>query len=261
MRPPEESVKCRVTYSSQLLRMSPGAMREKVVLVGPVAGRSTGMALLRHENDTALFTAFGIAGVEPPGEFADMVEFVRGLAPDHIVDAIGAGEPLAEVAAFRYPETRWRRFDKLRRFPGGLLVLGDAMCSFNPAYGQGMTVAMLQAQALGDCLRQGPHNLARRYFRAAAKPIGVAWQFATGGDLDLPEVEGELGLAARLMNKYVKRLQAVAGYDTDVAERFLRVVGFLDPPATLMAPKMLMRVALHRGSATTSEAPMALARS
>ncbi|MDT5017994.1 MAG: hypothetical protein QOD39_4154, partial [Mycobacterium sp.] len=138
---------------------------------------------------------------------------------------------------------------------------GDAMCSFNPIYGQGMTVAMLEAQALGQCLRRGPKDLSRRYFRAAAKPVGVAWQFATGADLNLPEVEGHRPLAMRLSNKYAERLQAVAATDIDVAEQFMRVVGLLDPPANLLRPKMLMRAALHRQRTTTTEAPVALARS
>jgi 2-polyprenyl-6-methoxyphenol hydroxylase-like FAD-dependent oxidoreductase len=101
-------------------------------------------------------------------------------------------------------------------------VLGDAICSFNPIYGQGMTVAALQAQALGDCLRSGTTDLARRYFRAAAKPIGVAWQFAVGGDLNLPEVEGHRPLAVRLSNMYVERLQTAAESDLTVAEQLTR---------------------------------------
>jgi 2-polyprenyl-6-methoxyphenol hydroxylase-like FAD-dependent oxidoreductase len=259
-RPPEEQVKVRVTYASQLLRLPPGTLREKIVLVSPVPGRTTGMALLAHEDDTWMLTVFGVAGCRPPDEFAEMVAVAAGFAPEHLVDAIRAGEPLSEVSLFGYPESRWRRYDKLRRFPGGLLVLGDAMCSFNPIYGQGMTVALLQAESLGRCLQDGPKDLARRYFRAAAKPIAVAWKFASGADLNLPEIEGNRPLSVRLTNGYANRLGAVAEYDVEVAEQFLRVVGLLDPPANLLRPKMLVRAARHRRRSAAAKAPMAMAR-
>jgi hypothetical protein len=132
----------------------------------------------------------------------------------------------------------------MRRFPSGLLVLGDAICSFNPIYGQGMTVAALQALALRQCLhRNGANGLARDYFRAAAKPIGVAWRFAVGGDLSLPEVEGPRPLSLRLVNKYVDRLQTAAESDLVVDEQFTKVVALVDPPTRLLQPKMMIRVA------------------
>jgi 2-polyprenyl-6-methoxyphenol hydroxylase-like FAD-dependent oxidoreductase len=259
-KPHEDCVKVRVTYASQLFRLPPGSLREKVVLVSPVPGRSTGVALFGYEDDTWMLTAFGIAGVEPPRELSDIVDFVGALAPPYVAEALHGGEPVGEVCRFRYPESRWRRYDKLRRFPEGLLVLGDAICSFNPVYGQGMTVAALQAQALEQCLTKGTAQLARRFFRAAAQPIGVAWQFAVGGDLALPEVEGHRPPSVKLMNKYVDRLQTAAESDLEVAEQFARVIGFLDPPTRLMRPKMLIRAARHHRPSAFPQQRMALAR-
>ena len=248
-RPTEDQVGVRVVYSSQLLRIPPDTLKELIVLVGAVPGRPTGMALFGYENNSWMFTVFGMAGREPPTEPAEMLAFAEGLAPAHVLAAIGAAEPLTEVCRFRYPESRWRRYDKMRRFPAGLLVLGDAICSFNPIYGQGMTVAALEALALQRCLRRGEDGLARRYFRAAAKPIGVAWRFAVGGDLNLPEVEGPRPLSLRLTNRYVDRLQTAAESDIDVAEQLLKITGFVDHPTRLLHPKMLIRAAttnLHR---------------
>jgi 2-polyprenyl-6-methoxyphenol hydroxylase-like FAD-dependent oxidoreductase len=253
--PSEDHVRVRLSYSSQLLRLPPGTLDELITIVGPVASRPTGMALFRYENDTWMFTVLGMVGHEPPGEFAEMVRFADGLAPRHILEAIAVGEPLVDVCRAHYRESRWRRYDKMRRFPEGLLVLGDAMCSFNPIYGQGMTVAALQAQALGECLRGGSNDLARRYFRAAAKPIGVAWQFAVGGDLNLPEVEGRRTLATRLSNRYVDRLQTVAETDMVVAEQFARVVALLDPHERLLYPRMLLRAARPRRRLQTEAQP------
>jgi hypothetical protein len=106
-----------------------------------------------------------------------------------------------------------------------------------------MTVAALQALALRQCLHRGADGLARRYFRAAAKPIGVAWRFAVGADLNLPEVEGPRPLSLRLANRYVDRLQTAAESDLVVAEQFTKVVALIDPPIRLLQPKMMIRAA------------------
>ena len=241
--PREDQVGVRLAYSSQLLRIPPGMLKELIVLVSAVPGRPTGMALFAHENNTWMFTVAGMVGREPPSEPAEMLAFVEGLAPPHVLAAVGAAEPLTEVCRFRYPESRWRRYDKMSTFPAGLLVLGDAFCSFNPIYGQGMTVAALQAQALHQCLRSGVNGLARRFFRAAAKPVGVAWKFAVGGDLLLPEVEGPRPLSTRLTNRYVDRLATAAESDIVVAEQLTKVGALLDPPSQLSRPKIIFRVA------------------
>ena len=242
-RPLEDHVGVRLVYSSQLLRLPPGMLNEKLVIVGPVPGRPTGMGLFGNENNTWMFSVFGMVGREPPDELAEMLSFVEEFAPAHVLAAIRAGEPLAEVARHRMPSSQWRRYDKMRRFPAGLLVFGDAICSFNPIYGQGMTVAALEALALQRCLRRGEDGLARRYFHATAKAVGVAWQLAAGADLSLPEVEGPRPLSVRIANKYVDRVLAAAESDIVVAEQFAKVVGLIDPPTSLFHPAVIARVA------------------
>jgi 2-polyprenyl-6-methoxyphenol hydroxylase-like FAD-dependent oxidoreductase len=242
-RPAEDELVVRLAYASQSVRIPPGMHKELIVLVGPVPGRPTGMALFTYENATWMLTVFGLVGREPPADFTGMLAFMEGFAPAHVLSALRHAEPLGEPARYRTPSNRWRRYDKMRRFPAGLLAFGDAVCSYNPIYGQGMTVAALQAMALDQCLRGGANELAQRYFRAAAKPIGLAWQLAYGGDLSLPEVEGIRPLTMRLINRYVDRVQAAAEHDVVAAERFLRVAGFLDPPASLMRPSVVLRAA------------------
>ena len=242
-RPLQDEVVMRTAYASQLLRIPPGVVKELLVIIGPIPGRPTGMALLAYENSTWLLTAIGMVGREPPADRAGMLEFIEDCAPPQVLSALRRAEPLGDVAQYRIPSSRWRRYDKVRRFPEGLLVFGDAICSFNPIYGQGMTVAALQAMVLDRCLRAGAQRLAPRYFAAAAKPIGVAWQLAAGGDLTLPEVQGRRPLSMRLTNSYVDRVLAAAETDAVIAQRFLKVVGFTNPPTSLMHPSVMLRVA------------------
>jgi 2-polyprenyl-6-methoxyphenol hydroxylase-like FAD-dependent oxidoreductase len=242
-RPVEDHVVVHLTYASQVLRMRPGALHEMVFVIGAVPGRPTGMGLAGCENDTWLFMVMGMAGQEPPYERSAMYEFAEDFTPPHVLAALRAAEPLGEVARHRVPSSQWRRYDKMRRFPDGLLVSGDAICSFNPSYGQGMTVAALEALALRDCLSRGTTDLPRRFFKAAARPIRQAWQLAAGGDLALPEIGGAQPPATRLFNAYVDRVLTAAEFDAAAFNQFAKVTSLIDPATRLLRPAMMWRAA------------------
>jgi 2-polyprenyl-6-methoxyphenol hydroxylase-like FAD-dependent oxidoreductase len=245
--PADDEVVIDLMYASQLLRMPADGLHESGFIISPVPGRPTGMAFARCENDTAFFTVFGMAGNDPPVELSAMCAFAEGFAPERVLAAVRAAEPLGPAAQHRFPSSRWRRYDKARRLPDGLLVVGDAVCSFNPIYAQGMTVAALEALVLRDCLARGGDDLPRRFFRAAAEPIGQAWQLAVGGDLSLPEVDGTPPLATRLLNGYIDRVLTAAEYDTTVFEQFVKVAWLVDSPSKLLRPSMIWRTAVaHR---------------
>jgi 2-polyprenyl-6-methoxyphenol hydroxylase-like FAD-dependent oxidoreductase len=260
-RPVEEHVVVHLTYASQALRMPPGALHEMAFVIGVVPGRPTGMFLVGCENDTWLFTAMGMARREPPCERTAMYEFAENFTPAHVLAALRAAEPLGEVARHRVPSSQWRRYDKMRRFPDGLLVSGDAICSFNPIYGQGMTMAALEALALRDCLSRGADDLSRRFFKAAARPIRQAWQLAAGGDLALPEIGGAQPLATRLFNGYVDRVLTAAEFDAAAFNQFGRVTGLVDPATRLLRPAIMWRAATakyRRGQLDTQPAKPAI---
>jgi 2-polyprenyl-6-methoxyphenol hydroxylase-like FAD-dependent oxidoreductase len=240
-RPVEDHVVVHVTYTSQMLSMTPDALHEFGFVVGFVPGRPRGLGMLHCENDTWVFTVMGIAGCEPPCDFAGMCEFVEDCAPAHMLAAVAEARPIGEPARHRMPSSQWRRYDKMRRFPDGLLVIGDAICSFNPIYGQGMTVAALEAAALRDCLSCGTEGLARRFFRAAAGPIRQAWQLAATPDRSLPETDGAPTLLERLFSSYVNRVLAAAEYDPVALDQFARVTSLVDPPSRLLRPGIMWR--------------------
>ena len=97
--------------------------------------------------------------------------------------------------------------------------MGDAICSFNPIYGQGMTVAALQALALRDHLQAGSARRSRRVLRALARAIDAPWELAIGADLAVPEVDGRRTPRRRIAGAYVSRLQAAAARDPRSRER------------------------------------------
>jgi hypothetical protein len=242
-RPVENDIVMHTAYVSQLLRIPPGTLKEMLALVSPAPCRPTGMFLTGYENDSWIFTVFGMVGHEPPRDLSGMLSFAQEYTPAHLLAAVRAGEPIAPVVQHRMPSSQWRRYDKMRRFPDGLLVCGDAICSFNPIYGQGMSVAALDAVALREALRHGVTDLPRRYFRAAAKSIGVAWQLAAGSDLAFPEVEGRRTPSMRVTNRFVDSVLAAAEPDAVVGSQFFKVTALIDPPARLLSPLFLYRVA------------------
>jgi hypothetical protein len=129
------------------------------------------------------------------------------------------------------------RYERLDRFPDGLLVVGDAVCSFNPIYGQGMSVAAAQALALRRHLERGTEPQPRRLFGELTRVVNVPWDIAVGGDLAFPGVQGRRTVKVRLVNAYLARLHAAAAHDARLAAAFLRVAGLVAPPETLLRPR------------------------
>ncbi len=242
-RPAEDHITMHTTYVSQPMRIPRGTLTEMLALVSPAPGRPTGMFLVGYEHDTWIFTVFGLAGHEPPRDLAGMLSFAEGYGPAHLLAAVRTGEPLGPVVQHRMPSSQWRRYDKMRRLPDGLLACGDAICSFNPIYGQGMSVAALDAVALRDCLRRGVTDLPRRYFRATAKAIGVAWRTGATSDLAFPEVQGRRTPSMRVTNRLVELVLTASESDSVIGTQFFRVTGLLDPPTRLLRPSFLYRVA------------------
>jgi 2-polyprenyl-6-methoxyphenol hydroxylase-like FAD-dependent oxidoreductase len=200
------------------------------------------MFLNGYEHDTWIFTVFGMVGHDPPRDLEGMLSFAEDYTPAHLLAAVRAGEPLGPVVEHRMPSSQWRRYDKMRRLPDGLVVCGDAMCSFNPIYGQGMAVAALDAVALRDCLRRGVTDLPRRYFRAAAKAIAVAWQIGATDDLAIPGVEGRRTSSMRVTSRLVDLVLTACESDAVVATQFFKVAWLIDSPIRLLHPSFLYRV-------------------
>lgn len=143
---------------------------------------------------------------------------------------------------YKFPANRWRRYDKMVRTPDGLIVMGDAVCSFNPLYGQGMSVAASEALILRDCLAQGDGNLPRRVFGLCANAIGVAWQTAVSSDLALPQIAGRRTMSVLVRNALVDRMVSAARTDPMMAQRFLRLMNMVGPRAELIRPSTLLRM-------------------
>jgi 2-polyprenyl-6-methoxyphenol hydroxylase-like FAD-dependent oxidoreductase len=248
-KPVEERIGVDVMYASRHLRRVPGALGDdRLVLSGATPQRPRCMCLVAEEDGRWNITLQGYgAEHRPPTDDAGFLAFLATVAEPDVLAALEQAEPLSEVATYAFPASLRRRYDQLKRFPDGLLVMGDALCSFNPIYGQGMSVAALEAVALRRCLRDGDRRLAKRFFKAANGPVGDAWKLAGGSDIEMPGVEGEAALPDRIVGRYMNRMLAVAAHDDEVAHAFVEVMGMLARPTRLLSPAIARRV-LRRGA-------------
>ncbi|MDG4824099.1 hypothetical protein O7635_19780 [Asanoa sp. WMMD1127] len=237
--PREERVPIDLMYVTRQFRQP--HLPALVVGVSARPGRARGMVLFAQEEGRCVLTVSGYGAHHPPREPERLLDALASLAPPDVVSALRAAEPLGDPVVAHFPANVRHRYDRLRRFPPGFLVLGDAICSTNPAYALGMSVAARQAEMLRAVVAAGDQDLARRYFRAAAKPAGAAWAAATGGDLALPEVPGRRPLSVRLAGAYSRRLLGAAERDPVVAHQFLRVAALQDPSSRLVRPSMIAR--------------------
>ncbi|MBP9060592.1 MAG: monooxygenase, partial [Rhodoferax sp.] len=150
--------------------------------------------------------------------------------------------PIGSPVSFRYPASERRHFERMARFPAGYLVLGDALCSLNPVYGQGMTLAACEAVVLRQCLKQGPDKLAPRFFKAVAGKISQAWDITQRSDLALPMVVGPRPFGISLMCRYLDRVVLAAKTDLKIARALLSVIHLITPPVSLLHPATVWRV-------------------
>jgi 2-polyprenyl-6-methoxyphenol hydroxylase-like FAD-dependent oxidoreductase len=242
--PEQEAVRPRAAYASAVYRRRPAEHLggDRVVILAATHATRRGAAMLAMEDDRWIVTLFGYLGERPPTEPGAFVDWAATLAAPDVHEVISSAELLQAPVPAHFPASVRLRYERLDRFPEGYVVTGDAVCSFNPIYGQGMTVGALEALALRDCLRDGADQLRQRFFRSAAKLVDTPWSIAVGADLRFPEVEGPRTPKVRMVNAYLARLHVAAGSDPVLGRAFLRVVNLIDPPEHLMSPELAFRV-------------------
>jgi hypothetical protein len=198
--------------------------------------------MLAQEGNRWTVTLIAHFGNYAPPELAGFIEFARTLPAPYIYEVIRNAEPVSEPASARFPASLRHRYEDLERFPEGYLVFGDAISSFNPIYGQGMSVAALEAVELDKTLAAGSADLAPRFFARAAKVVDIPWSIAAGNDLRMPEATGPRNAAVKLINWYMAKLHKAAHHDPVTALAFHKVANLLAPPQSVMHPRVSMRV-------------------
>lgn len=247
-RPREDTVEVGIGYASQWLTMPEHLITERIVVCGASRHQPLGLGLQCCEAGTWVLTTFGVAKTSPPRSFPEMVALAGRLLPERFSAALRQAEPIGEVTTHRFPTCRWRRYDRLKRFPAGIVAFGDAVASFDPTFGQGMTMTSLQTGHLRRALAHGG-DVARPLHRATARTTYPVWTMNAIGDFAFHHAAGARPSWYRPVGSLFDQFLSAAETDPVLGEWFLRRFALLDsvymvPSAALVARTIRHNMAL-----------------
>ncbi|NJK30547.1 MAG: FAD-binding monooxygenase [Acaryochloris sp. SU_5_25] len=258
-KPQETIVKVDLGYATRLYRRQASDLttaKLAIVSADPPHCPRSGV-IFPIEGDRWIVTLSGWGGNRPPLDEQGFLDFTHSLPAPDVYNMISGAEPLSKIVGYQYPASLRRHYEKIRRFPTGYLVMGDALCSFDPVYGQGMTSAALQVTVLDELLgtQLDPQRLATQFFKRAAKIIDIPWQLSVGEDFRFPTTQGKKALGTDLLNAYVTLVHQATHTDPIVYGAFLRVMNLLAAPSSLFHPQIVWRVFRATGQRKTSSQP------
>jgi 2-polyprenyl-6-methoxyphenol hydroxylase-like FAD-dependent oxidoreductase len=260
IRVPDVSrVDLRIHYSTRLFRRHPEqAAGDLGVVIAPDPGTGRGAVMLAQEGERWSVTLIHVGDAQPPIGDEAFLAAARALPDPSIAQVIAADEPIGPIVQFGSPGSQRHHFERLSLAAEGLIAIGDAFASFNPIYGQGMSVAARQALALGECLDAGG-RVARRFHRRSARMVDQAWTLLVAGDFRFPAARGVRARWLTVLHAYLAWLHRAARHDPRVASAFTEVAFLQQPAYRLVYPRMLWRVLRQRWrSASPVSAPAML---
>ncbi len=243
--PAETLVNSFLGYATRIYRKPAVDLPWKSLLVrGTPPEEKRGGVINPIEGERWMVTLAGAGRDYPPTDEAGFLEFARSLPEPILFEAIRDAEALSGVVGYRKTENRWHHFEQMKSWPANWIVLGDAVCAFNPVYGQGMTAAAMGALLLDKRLRAaapgGPGGgFAHRFQVELAKIIQGPWLMATGDDYRYRETEGgSRGAVTRILHSYMDDVIALANHDADVFRQFFEVFQLLSPVSSMFHPRI-----------------------
>ena len=177
----------------------------------------------------------------------EYLEFARSLPRPEIYEALKNASPLSEFRVHKVPSSRWRRYDRIKKFLDGLIVTGDATCSFNPIFAQGMTIAAQDAALLNAALKneikknQGlSAGFAKRYQKKQSSLISLPWLMASILDFKYPRTVGKKPPAHVIFAWYTTQLLELSSTNEKVYHSFLEVMHMHRGLLNIMKPSVLI---------------------
>ncbi|WP_252991124.1 NAD(P)/FAD-dependent oxidoreductase [Streptomyces viridosporus] len=260
--PHEETIDTGLAYATRVYRDKDGILGTDALgyYIVPNPSQTYGAVVLPLGDGTHLVTLSGLRGDEPPTDGEQFAAYAKKLPHPLVFRWLSTAEPLSPVSGFRRTANVRRRYDLPGRRPAGFLAVGDALCTFNPIYGQGMAVAAMNAVALRDVLadpRCTPTT--RRVQRALLSSSRQAWDISAGADKRMPGATGNavaVRAADRAAHWYLSRVQDRYPGDPVVGAAFRSVLSLSAPLTAVFAPSVARAVLFGPPIPTPTEPPM-----
>ncbi|MGW8762543.1 NAD(P)/FAD-dependent oxidoreductase [Streptomyces sp. NPDC055815] len=259
--PHEETIDTGLAYGTRVYR-SPETPETDALgyYIVPNPAQEYGAVVLPLGDGRHLVTLSGLRGNEPPTEEGAFEEYAKRLPHPVITDWLSRAEPVSPVYGFRKTANIRRRYDRPGRRPAGFLATGDALCAFNPIYGQGMAVAALTAlalrRALADPKRTPTTRTVQKALLAASQQ---AWDISAGADKKMPGATGDMaspGAMDKAVGWYLSRVQERAAGDPVVGRPFREALTLTAPLTVLFAPAVARAVLFGPVHETPAEPPL-----
>ncbi|MDB5056472.1 MAG: monooxygenase FAD-binding protein [Bacilli bacterium] len=243
----EEKVEVNVAYLSQIF---PRSQKEDftAILIYPTAPEDTRMGVIfPMEANRWHVSMVGLLGDHPKISDDGLKEFAKSLTRPDIYDAIHNLTPLSPVSSFRFPANVRRYYERMAKLPDNLIAIGDAVCSFNPIYGQGMSVAAMESEALDVILsrKANSQHFSKYYFKKIKKIINNAWMASIGEDLRYPLVKGKRSLMIKFSHWYLAQLFELSSFNAKICGTFFEVQMCIEKPTKLFKPSIFFKVIQH----------------
>jgi 2-polyprenyl-6-methoxyphenol hydroxylase-like FAD-dependent oxidoreductase len=255
--PQETVINAHLGYASRIYKLSPQLAKDWQILFMQAAPphRTLTGAIFPIEGDRVLVGIVGGDHQYPAANAAEFLAYTQKLPSPLLWQTIQSAEPLSPIHCHRGTENRLRHYEKLSRWPEGFVILGDAVCAFNPVYGQGMTIAAMGAMTLDAHLQVQSQKyptgsligMAHRFQKALAKLNAIPWSLATSEDYRYRTTEGGTpSMMTRFMHRYMDLVTEVATYHIPTRQTLMKVFNLIQSPLSVFHPRILLQLLKHR---------------
>ncbi|MBG0971367.1 FAD/NAD(P)-binding protein [Bacillus sp. SRB3LM] len=247
----EEKVRIDLFYATKMFKLKENEELDCCnMLMSPSFPDNPYGVLIQTIEDNRYFVTFsGYANEKAPQTDDEFYDFAENLSISNVTDFLNKAEGITDIKTYKIPYQVRRRFDLVNNVPEGLLVVGDAQCRFDPVFGQGISVAAMEAHQLQLLLqdrKQLDKTFTQQFYKKAATIIETPWDMTTTEISRHPQLKRELTTKQKFQLWYTKQIYRLSASNSDVYIRLVRVMNLIRSPFHLFHPKVLLTVLLNR---------------